>query len=298
MPDLQFRKLRTPEEFRMAEEVQIKAWGMHGEHPVPASLQRAIQDNGGLILGAFHDIHLIGFTLGFVAWDGQELYLWSHMNAVLPEYQNHKVGFRLKEAQREEVLRMGLPKIRWTFDPLVAKNGYLNVRRLGAYPDRYMHHYYGTMDTEQTGGIPTDRVRVTWLLTSPHVEERLGGKVPSKDDDLARFGSSQVLVDTELGEAGLRIPREVHEPEEGRSSGVLEVPFDMSALREHQPKDLRGWRLATREAFRAAHDLGWGVDDFAVVSVEHERRAFYFLAPRPAEPTPGTPSGADVNPPP
>ncbi|MDE1821662.1 MAG: GNAT family N-acetyltransferase [Euryarchaeota archaeon] len=292
MPELQTRKLRTPEEFRMAEEVQVKAWGMRSEHPVPASLQRAIQDNGGLILGAFHDIHLVGFNLAFVAWDGQELYYWSHMNAVLPEYQNHGVGLRLKKAQREEVVKAGLSKVRWTFDPLIAKNANLNVRKLGAYPDRYMHHYYGAMDTEQTGGIPTDRVRVTWLLNSPHVEERLQGKIPSKEEDQERHGASQVLLTTDLGEAGLRIPREVHEPESDKTSAVLEVPFDLSALREHQPQDLKGWRQATREAFRAAHDLGWGVDDFAIVNVDHERRAFYFLAPRPPESATSEPSVA------
>ncbi len=289
MVELQFRKLRTPEEFRMAEDVQVKAWGMRGEHPVPASLQRAVQDNGGIILGAFHDIHLVGFNLAFVAWDGQELYYWSHMNAVLPEYQNHHVGFRMKSAQRDEVLRLGLTKVRWTFDPLVAKNGHFNVRRLGAYPDRYMHHYYGAMDTEQTAGIPTDRLRVTWLLDAPHVQERLGGHAPSAEEDLDRVKSSQVLLSTDVGDAGLRIPHEVHEPGEGKTSGVLEVPFDLATLREHQPQDLKGWRQATREAFRAAHDLGWGVDDFAIVPLDHEKRAFYFLAPRPGNPPPRYP---------
>jgi chorismate synthase len=284
MAELLIRKLRTPEEFRGAEEVQRKAWGMRGENPVPASLQRALQDNGGIILGAFHDIHLVGFNLAFVAWDNNELYYWSHMNAVLPEYQNHHLGFRLKAAQREEVQRLGLAKIRWTFDPLVAKNAHLSVRRLGARPDRYMHHYYGAMDTAQTEGIPTDRLRATWDLGSEHVQERMAGKLPSEEDSAARVKAAQVLLETEVGDAGLRIPKEVREPEDGRATGIIEVPFDLGLIREHQPGDLKGWRQATREAFRAAFDLRWGVEDFSVVSVEHERRAFYFLAPLP----PGT----------
>lgn len=283
MTELLIRRLRTPEEFRGAEEVQRKAWGMREEHPVPASMQRALQDNGGLILGAFHDIHLVGFNLAFVGWDNQELFYWSHMNAVLPEYQNHQLGFRLKAAQRDEVMRLGLSKIRWTFDPLVSKNAHLSVRRLGARPDKYMHHYYGAMDTAQTEGIPTDRLRATWELGSDRVKERMAGNKPAPEDDTLRAQKGQALLSTEVGDSGLRVPKEVQEPGHDAREGFIEVPFDLGLIREHQPGDLKGWRLATREAFRAAIDSGWGVDDFAVVSLEHERRAFYFLSPRPPE---------------
>lgn len=293
MPELLIRKLRSPEEFRDAEEVQRKAWGMKGENPVPTSLQKALQDNGGLILGAFHDIHLIGFNLAFVGWDSQELYYWSHMTAVLPEYQNHHFGFRLQEAQRDEVMRLGLTKIRWNFDPLVAKNAHLTVRRLGARPDRYTHHYYGAMDTAQTEGIPTDRLRATWELGSDRVKERMAGQHPSAEEDLARVKGAQVLLATDVGDAGLRVPQEVREPEAGKGDGVIEVPFDLGSIREHQPGDLKGWRQATREAFRAAIDAQWGVDDFAIVSLEHERRAFFFLTPLP----PGSPPASGANPP-
>ncbi len=278
--DFVFRRLTKPEEFRHAEEVQRDAWGLVDEPPTSSTIQRAIQDNGGLVLGAFADIYLAGLTIGFLGWDGQQLYHYSHMNAVRPAYQNHHVGFRLKAYQREEVLKQGLAMVRWTFDPLQSKNARLNVRRLGARPDSYHVHYYGTMGSEVNRGLESDRVRVTWALTDPAVEARLAGKLPTAEEDLSRWKESQALVETSVGETGLRIPTTVTEPSKPRAH--LEIPFDLQAVRSHQEKTLRTWRHAVRDAFRAAFDMGYRVDDFTVLSLEHERRSFYFLsAPGP-----------------
>jgi predicted GNAT superfamily acetyltransferase len=275
--EFRFRRIDKPEEFRAVEELQREAWGMTGEPPVPTALQRAAQDNGGLVLGAFTDIYLAGFTLGFLGWDGEVLYHYSHMTAVRPPYQNHHLGFRLKAFQRDEVLRQGLATIRWTFDPLQSRTAYLNLRRLGARPDRYLVHYYGQLDSEANRGLQTDRIRVIWELKHPEVEQRLEGRRPTADEDRSRWASSAALVTTEPAESGLRVPTEVAEPTGGPSH--LEIPFDLALVRQHEPEKLRTWRHAVRDAFRGALDLGYTVDDFAVVSAEHERRSFYFLRP-------------------
>lgn len=278
-----FRRLDKPEEFRAVEEVQRSAWGLVEEPPVPSPIQRAMQDHGGLVLGAFADIYLAGFALGFLGWDGKSLYHYSHMTAVRPEYQNHHVGFRLKAFQRDEVLRQGLSEVRWTFDPLQSRNAFLNVRRLGVRPVRYLVHYYGQMGSEVNRGLETDRLQVSWPLAEPRVERRLAGELPSPADDARRVGAASAIVETEVGPNGLRVPKAVGEP--NGPEAHLEVPFDLGALREHEPEALRLWRHATRDAFRAAFDTGYAVDDFAVVSKEHERRSFYLL--RREGPSPG-----------
>ncbi|MGC2290171.1 MAG: hypothetical protein WA688_10010 [Thermoplasmata archaeon] len=278
--DFVFRKLSKPEEFRHAEELQREAWGLTEEPPTSSTIQRAIQDNGGLVLGAFADIYLAGLTIGFLGWDGTQLYHYSHMTAVRPPYQNHHVGFRLKAFQREEVLKQGLALARWTFDPLQSKNARLNVRRLGARPDQYYVHYYGTMGSELNRGLESDRVRVTWALTDPEVEARLAGQLPSPESDLARWKTSEALVETSVGDMGLRVPTTVSEP--SQRTAHLEIPFDLQAIRSHESATLRTWRHAVRDAFRAAFDLAYRVDDFAVLNLEHERRSFYFLSAPPA----------------
>ncbi len=278
---LRFRRLGKPEEFRQLEEVQSAAFGSGPEGALTVPLQRAVQDNGGLVLGAFVDIHLVGFALGFLGWDGRRLYHYSHMTAVRPEYQNHHVGRRLKEYQREEVLAMGLEEIRWTFDPLRSRNAMLNIRRLGGRPTSYFPHYYGRLDDTANQDLETDRVQLTWAITSPTVLARLDGRFPTKEEDHARWMSSSSVIRTEPGESGIRLPTEVAEPT--GPSAHLEIPFDIELVRQHEPKGLWRWRHAVRDAFRAAYDLHYVVDDFAIVSTEHERRGFYFL--RPADPS-------------
>ena len=237
--------------------------------------QRIVQDNGGLVLGAFVDIHLAGFTMGFLGWDGSLLYHQALETAVRPEYQNHRVGFQLQALQREEVLRQGLAQIRGLFDPLSSKNAMLFVRRLGGIPDQYYPHYYGQLADAVNRGLETDRIRWVWDLTAPKVLERLSGAQPERDQDVAYWRSAQPIVETEPGESGLRVPTAVQEP--SAATAQLEIPFDVDLVRSHEPESLRRWRHATRDAFRAAFDLRYRIEDFAVLSLDHERRSCYFL---------------------
>lgn len=284
-----FRKLEKPEEFRQLLEVHRAVWGDDG---VPTALQRALQDNGGLVLGAFADIYLAAFAISVLGWDGTTLYQYSHATAVRPEYQNHHLGFRLKAFQRDETLKLGLSEVRWTFDPLQSRNARLNVRLLGGIPDRYYIHYYGQMPDNLNRDLESDRVRLRWEISTPRVEERLAGKVPTPEEDLARWKRSTAIVETEVGEKGLRTPTAVAEP--SGTPAHLEIPFDLSAVREHEASSLRSWRHAVRDGFRAAFDAGYRVDDFAVVTAGHERRSFYFLSPAPKEPVVGASGAARV----
>ena len=274
-----FRRLGKPEEFRQVEEVQRAAFGTREESTLPPPIQRAMQDNGGLVLGAFVDIHLVGFALGFLGWDGQRLYHYSHMTAVRPEYQNHRVGYRLKGYQREEVAAMGLEEIRWTFDPLQSKNARLNVRYLGGRPTSYLPHYYGRLDDAVNASLETDRLLLRWSIQSPEVVARLEGRVPTPDEDVARWTVSSAIVTTEPGESGIRVPTEVAEPT--GEAAHLEIPFDLDLVRQHEPKALWRWRHAVRDAFRAAYDLDYVVEDFATIRSDHERRSFYLLRKLP-----------------
>lgn len=277
--DFHLRRLNKPEEYRAAEEVHRLAAGLGDEAPLAASLLRAAQDQGGLVVGAFADIHLAGFAAGFLGWDGSSLYHYAHLVAVRPEYQNHRVGFRLMTFQRDEVIGQGLASVRWTFDPLHSRQAFLFLRRLGATIDGYLVHYFGQLATDLDRGSETDRVRAIWTLADPRVEQRVGGAVPTAADDERAVGAGQPIVETDVGEHGLRVPSGVTEP--SAPTATLEVPFDITAIRTHEPGSVRTWRHATRDAFRAALDAGYSVDDFAVVRRDRERRSFYLLSRRP-----------------
>lgn len=281
--DFRLRRLDKPEEFRQVDQVHQLAWGGEGVDSLPAVLQRAVQDNGGLVLGAFADIYLAGFALGFLGWDGEQLYHYLHHLAVRPEYQNHRVGQRLMSYYRDEAIRLGLSEVRFVFDPLQSKNALLFVRRLGARPDRYHSHYYGQLGDAVNAGLETDRVRAIWSVTAPEVAARLAGTYPTPAEDLRRWATSSPLLESEPGESGIRVPTVVAEPSTDTSH--LEIPFDLDLVRAHERAALWRWRHAVRDAFRAAYDLGHRVEDFAVITAEHERRSFYLL--RRLQPSPG-----------
>lgn len=271
------RRLEKPEEFRQVDAVHRAVWGEDATDAVPTPLQRAVQDNGGIVLGGFADIHLVGFTVAFLGWDGATLYQYVHSTAVRPEYQNHHLGYQLHTTLRQEVLQLGLSEVRLAFDPLQSRNAWLFVRRLGGLPDRYLHHYFGQLPDSVNRGIESDRIRLVWSLSHPRVGGRLDGTYPSAAQDEARWRSATPLIRTEPGESGVRLPVEVQEP--NGPVAHLEIPFDLGLVREHESATLGRWRHATRDAFRAAADLGYAVDDFAIVSVDHERRSFYLLSP-------------------
>ncbi len=270
------RLLSSPEEYRAVEEVQREAWGLGGDGPVPATIQRAIQDNGGILLGAFDKDRMVGFTLGFLGREEGRLYHYSHMTGVRPPYQNRSVGFALKVRQRAEALAQGLDEIRWTFDPLQSRNAFFNIHRLGGTPDRYYPRYYGTMRDALNEGLETDRLRLVWRLKDPRVEARLAGECPTSEEDEKRVRESTPLVETALGDQGLRRPAHVRPPEADRVH--LEIPPDLHAVRTRDPGVTRRWRDVTREAFLQAFAHQYRVDDFVTVRLGGERRSFYLCS--------------------
>jgi predicted GNAT superfamily acetyltransferase len=94
------------------------------------------------------------------------------MLAVKPAYRNHKLGFKLKLAQRERVLAQGVKRITWTFDPLQSLNAHLNFGKLGVISDTYKINFYGETTSSLLHQIGTDRLWVTWLIESKRARER------------------------------------------------------------------------------------------------------------------------------
>jgi len=133
---------------------------------------------GGFILGGYDGEKLIGFVLSVPAfWHGGPAF-YSHMTAVLPDYQSHGIGARLKWSQRARALGLGVKYIKWTFEPVKARNAYFNLEKLGAIVAEYAVDFYGVDYTAAQGheiGLASDRLFAEWHLTSPKVEALAGG---------------------------------------------------------------------------------------------------------------------------
>ena len=95
------------------------------------------------------------------------------MLGVHPAYRDHGIGFTLKRAQWQMVRHQGLDRITWTFDPLLSRNAYLNIARLGAVCNTYLRAVYGELRDGINAGLPSDRLQVDWWVNSQRVNRRL-----------------------------------------------------------------------------------------------------------------------------
>jgi predicted GNAT superfamily acetyltransferase len=99
---------------------------------------------GGFTLGAFAEKKLVGFVLSVAAFFGNEKFFYSHMTAVKKDFQSHGIGAKLKWAQREQALAKGVNFIKWTFQPVQARNAFFNLEKLGVIIRHYEPNFYGT----------------------------------------------------------------------------------------------------------------------------------------------------------
>jgi predicted GNAT superfamily acetyltransferase len=142
---------------------------------------------GGWILGAFTSAggELVGFVHHLVAVRAEEIIGYSHMMAVSADYQNRGLGASLKWAQRERALGEGRSFIRWTFEPMQARNAHFNLNRLGVVIRSYAVNFYGwDAGTEAFAGgkqfnIDSDRLIAQWELRTPRVEQLARGEPSS-----------------------------------------------------------------------------------------------------------------------
>lgn len=137
---------------------------------------------GGFTLGAFDGDTLAGFVLSVPAVMHGERALYSHMTGVRPKYQSLGLGAALKWAQRARALSEGVRYIKWTFEPVKARNAYFNLEKLGATVSDFQENFYGTdygTAPEVAGrafGLASDRLFAEWDLSSEKVKALAAGE--------------------------------------------------------------------------------------------------------------------------
>jgi predicted GNAT superfamily acetyltransferase len=256
------RPVGSMAEFAACEELSREIWGTAGRNVVPRELLLTMQRNGGVVLGAFDGGgELCGFVFGFVGLRDGQLRLSSHQLAVRPQYRGSGLGQRLKWAQRDATLSRGIDLIGWTFDPLEARNAYLNLHRLGAIARHYSRDHYGTMDDALNAGLSTDRLEAEWWLREARAQARLAGRVPPRSvAEVLRSGGIALLRSEPRGDSPPG-PRLVDRAEAGRPA-VVAVPRDFQELKRHDLALAVEWRAASRAALENALEVGLVASDF------------------------------------
>ncbi|WP_083974843.1 hypothetical protein [Herbidospora daliensis] len=205
----------------------VEIWG---RPLITVEFLRALTRAGNYAAGAYDGDRLVGVCIGFHEEPAART-LHSHVAGVVPGLGGRGVGGALKLHQRAWALARGIPTIEWTFDPLVSRNAYFNIVKLGALPVEYLPNFYGAMHDAINGTDDTDRLLMRWDLLSPRVVAACSG---------APFDRPAA------GPAGRRVA----------------VPDDIEALRAGDPPAAVAWRRRLRDELAPMMTSGGRVVDF------------------------------------
>src|SRR4051812_2698903 len=175
-PAVDIREVSTIKDFDACIRLQREAFGLPDLEISPRRHLIVSNRAGGWTLGAFVDSKLIGFVHHLAAVKDDFIFGYSHMMAVDATFQNKGVGAQLKWAQRTRALNEGRDYIKWTFEPMRARNAHFNLNRLGVVVREYAANFYGTdysthpAEQGSVSGLDSDRLFASWDLNDPRVE--------------------------------------------------------------------------------------------------------------------------------
>jgi predicted GNAT superfamily acetyltransferase len=231
------RTLVEMDELQQAAELLAAIWGFpQDQGPVTPELLRALAHSGNYVAGAWDGDELVGASAGFLGRHGDELHLHSHISGVAPDHQGAHIGLALKHHQRAWAADRDVDTIEWTFDPLVRRNAYFNLAKLGARIVGYEPHFYGVMRDAVNAGDETDRAVVRWSVIGDEV-------VPSGAE-----GTVVLRPDDDGGPLVDKCDADVL---------LAWVPEDIVALRRRDPELALLWRGALRDTLGAAMADGY-----------------------------------------
>lgn len=259
---IKIRPINTLTDLRKCHEIQRATWGFTDLMVFPYTQLISAAHNGGVLLGAYDDTNLVGFVYGYLGMSGTKLYLFSQRMGVLPKYQGHGIGTRLKQAQRDQMLRQGIDLIVWTYDPLLGGNALLNIEKLGGFVRHYARDIYGAVNNPLQVGLSTDRFLLEWELLSDRVRERI--KMPSSPPwaDAWLKAEQYPFVNYVTWEGSL--PRPIAADLEMKDKVVLvQIPPDLNNIKKMDLNIARGWRESTRDIFETYFRLGYVLTGFA-----------------------------------
>jgi predicted GNAT superfamily acetyltransferase len=230
--DVEIREVHEPLELDAISRLLSLIWNRQiDSRPVTSELLRALTMTGHYVTGGFIEGELVGAAVAFFAAPPEST-LHSHITGVVSQHAARSVGYALKLHQRAWALQRGVSTMTWTFDPLVRRNAYFNLAKLGVRAVEYLPNFYGAMQDPINAGDDSDRLLVVWDLAAPQLEPDPAPGAP---------------VVLQVGADGAPLRRGSDAPET-----IVEIPAEIETMRVREPALARAWRLAVRDCLGEA----------------------------------------------
>jgi predicted GNAT superfamily acetyltransferase len=165
--NIEIREVSTVEELQGCVDLQRSVFATPDLENSPVRHLIVTKYAGGFTLAAFDGERMVGFVLSVPMFKGTERAFYSHMTAVDKNYQNYGIGAKLKWAQRERALQEGVNYIKWTFQPVQARNAFFNLERLGATINVYAPNFYGTGNRNRVFAQPKSTGTTSFITKKP-----------------------------------------------------------------------------------------------------------------------------------
>lgn len=252
---LRVREIAELEELEAVYRLYDRIWKPDPKNPpVTTELLRALTKAGNYVSGAFDGPELVGACVGFFSAPAGSA-MHSHVAGVSPNAHGRSIGFALKLHQRAWAMQRGVGQIGWTFDPLVSRNAYFNLVKLGAAAIEYLPNFYGGMNDEINGNDDTDRLLMHWQLLAAKVVAASVGQISPASAEAERKRGAVVALDRS-DQGG---------PVAGKVAGetaLVAVPHDVEGLRRTDPGCAHQWRIAVRDVLSTVMAAGGYVAGF------------------------------------
>jgi predicted GNAT superfamily acetyltransferase len=238
------RDLTSLADYEACVALQEETWGPGFSERVPLAILRVAQKIGGVTAGAFDEYGaMVGFVFGMTGVRNGRIIHWSDMLAVRAEHRGHHLGEQLKHYQAEQARAVGALTMRWTFDPLVARNAHLNINKLGATPVEYLSNLYGEGTGSALHGVlPTDRLVPEWDLINP----------PARPPRSVAAADTTITMANPLDAYGLPVIGDL----EAAPAVRVQIPRDVATVHADGREVAMRWRLTVRDAL--VHYMGHG----------------------------------------
>ena len=243
--EIHFRLLHSLADLVHAERLQEEVFGVSERDLIPANELIVVPETGGAVIAAFPSDapnRAAGVVLGWGGFVGRPRVV-SDFLAIRLEARSPGLATELKRLQAAIALSRGFEEIVWTVDPLRAANARLNFGKLGATAHQYEIDRYGsTFAASLYGGLPSDRLHVTWDIVSPRVISRLLGQDDVQDPSPADASPFLPAINEDVA--------------------LVTIPTNIDALLAAGPDEALAWRLRLRDSLCQAFAAGFAITGF------------------------------------
>ena len=254
------RSLESIEDLRSAVTLQQRILGENGHGIWQLPHLTAVQQSGGLLLGALTPTHpstdsldaiLIDLLSTVDGYSACRTVAW----AVRPQQRNKGIGTKLRLIERKALQQGAVDLVHWDADPLNSIDIYVALNKLGGILTGYRCDTLGSARDARAPGIATDRVRVEWWIDSPRVISILDQGNPPPHHHIG-LNDMAVLTKTTLLPTGVR---GIIEQEQSITAKhvLVEIPEDLDHIQVRDHDAAIQWRVQSRRFMDQLFESGY-----------------------------------------